>query len=969
MTEKVRITEDSLRVNFIQWISKAIEKKKEKSVKSGNLIIIIDGVDKYLNASGKEESPDWLINEFPPSVRIIFTCCIGSRAHEHLVGKAEIVIEILPLSPQQRTSVYKNLFISNKITETFDKLEEDVTKSANCANPLFLKLALGFCFACSKQGKVFKYKTLDDYSDIESFIIYSIDFISQLAGCQQEVPKFLQSIALSKCGISQEEIKTLLGASQQTVQLLLNLFSPMLHNSEGFYILKHNIFSKIIHLKFGFPLSIHSEMIAILDQHKLTVRKIDEIIHHLLQVKDYMRVKDFLIQLEVFTIMFTSSFKLELYHYWVKLEQQHFDPVQEYNKALEDFVARYSPSSKVFFMLLVQFCRFFKDLAEVESVFTCRYRHPYFRGYYELRDINILEEIETLSGVFSNNLENAARDDDYCTSDGQQTPEIIREKVLKDTLIVQRNPEFYYYKRWIWIQFPWFEMDGSVNFSKSMKNFLYTNDTFSASEEIKLFINLIKLISNTRKTSTREVSRLTSITLCSTPQVTRSQTQTKLSRGLCVFPDIKISSILMPHLEDEIKLGSKSKLSQSVHIFLTDPKDLASSIDIKDTKPTNILYKLTSQMAEFTNKELLIQQKETNELQKSYNRLREVFISKQKTLNSTVSQISKSSQMIKKQQQAQDKMKELEDNIEEVFEKSCQAEEDGKKLQKIVNCCIKNPTRNDEWQRELERILENMTGFIDREKEMIKDVEQETLKIEEQCKVLTSLQSEKNDVQTSTLYRAADTIHINTKIKERIEVRKRRRKIVIWKASQFKAKDTDKLVMQKYENLMKELKNTKRLAKMKIKGYKSMVEKLSVFRKFEDPNSLYEIITTFDKCYQLQDEIYSKRKNIEEFTREKEALELQLQFFQNKKMKEFERSSRYSSFKDINNAIFVKEKRFEDLVKMASCQESSLMKIRIFIENMWKVLRVEGGLVNSDRKIRGNMELIQEKLMRLKEWF
>jgi hypothetical protein len=861
--------------------------------------------------------------------------------------------------------VFKNLHSIFRAAETLDGLLAEVIKSKNCSNPLFLKVFLSFSIACSRHGKVFQFKSLDDYEDIESFITLSIDSISKTFGLENESKKLFQAISTTKCGISENELQVLLKSTQ--THLLLDLFSVMFHNSEGFFVLKHNIFSKIIENHLSFPQSIHSEMITILDEHKLTVRKIDELIFHLLQVKDFMRIKDLLVQLEVFSIMFTASFKLELYLYWVKLEQQHFDPVQEYNKSLEDFVAQFSPNSKVFFMLLIQFCRFFKDLAEVESVFTCRYRHPYFRGYYELRDIHVLEELETLSGVFSANLENAARDDDYCIAEGQINHEVVREKVRKDTLVLQKSPEFYYYKRWIWVQFPWFAIDGSVSFSKSMKNFLYNNDSFAAADELRLFLNIIKLISSVKKTGTREVSRLTNITLNSTPQLARSATQTKFARGLCVLPEIKISNILIPHIEDDIKFSVKGKLSQSLQIFPADLKDLNSLTEVKDAKPSNILYKLTGQISDFTSKELYFQQKETNELQKTYNKLKEIFRSKQRTLNSTVSQISKSSEQIKKHQQVKQKIREIEEKIEEVFEKSCQAEEDGKKLQKIINCCIKNPTRNDEWQRELEKILENMNQFVFQEKEMIKDLEQETSVIDEQTKVLGQLQGEKCEVQTSTLYRAADTIHINNRIQERIQRRKVRRKIIVWKASQFKAKDVDKTAMQKYEVLMKELKNAKRLAKQKITGYQTMVDKLSIFRKFKDPSSLYEIITTFDKCFQLQEEIFTKKRNIEEVTREKEALELQLQFFQNKKLKELEKSSRFSSFEDINKEIFAKEKKCDDFMKGCFGQETNLMKVKIFIENMWKVLRVEGKLVNSDFMVSKNFAIISDKLMKVKQ--
>ena len=157
-----------------------------------------------------------------------------------------------------------------------------------------------------------------------------------------------------------------------------------------------------------------------------------------------------LTQLEVFVIMYSPLFKIELYMYWLKLEQQHFDPVQEYNRALEEFIALYSPSSKDLFMILIQFCRFFKDLSEVESSQTSSFRHPNLRGFYELKDINLLEEIETMNGMFFNTIQSPIRDDEVFGPDSQLSQDLIREKILLNKYdIKDKNNEFYYYKRWI----------------------------------------------------------------------------------------------------------------------------------------------------------------------------------------------------------------------------------------------------------------------------------------------------------------------------------------------------------------------------------------------------------------------------------------------------------------------------------------------------------------------------------------
>ena len=69
------------------------------------------------------------------------------------------------------------------------------------------------------------------------------------------------------------------------------------------------------------------------------------------------------------------------------------------------------------------------------------------RGYYELRDIDILEEIEILQGMFYSTIQNPIKEDEIISLDGQFSMEQIREKILDLQSISKSSTEFYYYKR------------------------------------------------------------------------------------------------------------------------------------------------------------------------------------------------------------------------------------------------------------------------------------------------------------------------------------------------------------------------------------------------------------------------------------------------------------------------------------------------------------------------------------------
>lgn len=170
-----------------------------------------------------------------------------------------------------------------------------------------------------------------------------------------------------------------------------------------------------------------------------------------------MKLKDLISDLEVFSIMFTPDYRLMLYFYWLKLEKQHFDPVVEYNKSLEHFVVQYSPSNQDLFVLLLQFCRFFKEFADLETAECCEFRHPHLKGYYELKEINLLTEMENLTGIFYPTQQQPLKDDENFAVENKGFRQQLKEKILNEPhelRFQRRKSEYYYYKRWLWIQFP-----------------------------------------------------------------------------------------------------------------------------------------------------------------------------------------------------------------------------------------------------------------------------------------------------------------------------------------------------------------------------------------------------------------------------------------------------------------------------------------------------------------------------------
>lgn len=101
--------------------------------------------------------------------------------------------------------------------------------------------------------------------------------------------------------------------------------------------------------------------------------------------------------------MFVPEIKQELAQYWQILELHKYDPVAEYNKALEGFVVKYFPNNQELFVILIQLSRFFKELADLETTFTPEFRHPPLRGQSELESITLLGELQKLDDLYNQN--------------------------------------------------------------------------------------------------------------------------------------------------------------------------------------------------------------------------------------------------------------------------------------------------------------------------------------------------------------------------------------------------------------------------------------------------------------------------------------------------------------------------------------------------------------------------------------
>lgn len=200
---------------------------------------------------------------------------------------------------------------------------------------------------------------------------------------------------------------------------------------QQFIFFKHATFKKAIRQTIE-PLvndheraQLHKNLATLIEKQEPTnqflwQRRVDELCYHYQMSGMWIKLKDLISSVEVFSTMFVvPELRYELAQQWLwlligsgssgKSSKQQCDPVVEYNKALESFIIKYRPTSKELFVIMIQLCRFFKeDLAELVSGAQGQepqFAHPPLLGTREIEAIRLLKEVEKLESLFQHDRE------------------------------------------------------------------------------------------------------------------------------------------------------------------------------------------------------------------------------------------------------------------------------------------------------------------------------------------------------------------------------------------------------------------------------------------------------------------------------------------------------------------------------------------------------------------------------------
>lgn len=170
------------------------------------------------------------------------------------------------------------------------------------------------------------------------------------------------------------------------------IFHPFLMSFNGLWMIKNDTFKASILEKYEFdPIKINEKIADALRKIPNSIRKLEEETYQLYVAGNYFKLKEVISDIENFLLLFNPYTKYDLCRYWQKLEERSFDPVIEYNKAIEGFEMHYHPTSEDLFRIITQISRFLREFSDFETYYTPEFRHPQLIGNRkELEDIGIL---------------------------------------------------------------------------------------------------------------------------------------------------------------------------------------------------------------------------------------------------------------------------------------------------------------------------------------------------------------------------------------------------------------------------------------------------------------------------------------------------------------------------------------------------------------------------------------------------
>ncbi|CAK69854.1 unnamed protein product (macronuclear) [Paramecium tetraurelia] len=1047
--QKVELVEEKLRRYFHYWLeicSRELEQQFLNGAKViyDKVILIFEGIDNFrdmLDVHREANVSFWLPKYFPKNIKVIVTAEKNSNSMRILKPSCHVIP--ITCDPKVIKIMVNGHFAKQSFLVFFQSIPLVGLKSAN--NPRVIHP-----IALQSQELTTLRKELHDnglvelkdididvvenilkelnlqqikhFRTVEELFTFQLKFFSEsfiftpkTPELKQD-PKFIQLItvlAITQKGLTFKEIQSVCEFEDKQWKLFLLFFKIFLMKHRELWIIHNEIFKKCVINCYHNEktLQLHDKIAETINKYtNNSIRKLEEETFHLFSAKNYFRLKEVISIIENFLLLFNPNNKYDLCRYWQKLEENGFDPVLEYNKAVEGFQIHYHPSAEDLFRIIIQVSRFLKEFGDFETKNTPVFRHPPIIGVLQdLFDIGLLQEILKLDLYFNKDPELKQFDpakhlkrvakaiktpaltkmesqnveiqqnryevrnhylkqmikSSETEPDEQETIQTLdideykylMQKILQKLLTDKREllsgeeeitgdrvSSDYYYKRWIWIQFPWacLSISKKCDYSKTIKHcFSSATDYMSVEEEhaytnsaLKIAIEAKlkkKLMYDTEPEEQQQsIILIPQASVLNQPQPVKleytfdNSQASRYDRSKAILPridSINASSLNMSQekyertmfiTQDFTDLDTLNQESKGIKITIeTRPNDgqntvklldkfksqkgrlksfQSSSLSLNAYQQTEIFPILKTDIQKHSQKQLHLLEQQAKQMRKkldtlTYENLKLAKILKQQKI------IDFNKGYIKKELSNLEELKETKIELEKQLQEAEQSYKTSS-VQKvrvitILKICKDNKQQNEEYIRHLQQLINNFKKLI---------------RFEE-------VEIQKNKQQIKILYRTIDDFLItyNQKKKHQGNLINQIRNSLLEKTNLdhlFQAADAyiQDSALESVQNLRRnqakqnDLQQNKKLKQQQEKNTKTIHEKLELFEKkyaqikgifdikeqnYSHSTNFLDFMANIEKKSELEIQLSEQQQNLEAARQKKIKLEEELLTFQN----------------------------------------------------------------------------------------
>jgi hypothetical protein len=954
LPNRTSILEERLRMGLAKFLDQANSLEGTR-----NILIIVDGVDLFRESSGKEASAEWLPCNLPERIKVIYSCDLGSEAESVLAQKCKVV-RTEPLGKAARKRVLSeimNKFTDMQKSENLRLVKKFIKENSESSNGLYLRLFITWALSCYPGTASFVIPTVKEIPDVSALFLYAVRFFGPL--CRKAVVKVLGCLCLCKYGLTCEEIAISSGVTIKQASKVLSIFEPCLVHFNDFYSFSNSVFRNALINQV--PPNLVTEISLTLEEHN-PIERINELLHSLSLSANWKHLREKLRDINVFTYLYCRDLKLHLCRYWLELEKNGFDCVEEYTKCIEDLVAN-NPAfkSEDVVLVLLNFFSFFLEYGEIESVKAREFRNYPLVNKESLQDINLFLEIEKSEDLFEENPVSPLQANERFLI-AETKHEVLRDSVEELYKEQKRklNLTPLSYKRWLWINFPWLVLSPTVNASDYLAMFRGITGSISYQQEKELNEKLFRILTPARPMKSAIKVR---------PQTT-NMSMRRTSGSMMLSTKLGLQTTHLTHADTEIQhlSANNSLTNQNVNYSSFDnsrPQTYNVHFSLRDTAVNTVLLKLDSQLVKFSQVELKKQQKITFKLQQQYNKLIEYQRIKQKEIEDIATQIAQLEAKSREKEETVKKINFLQYQTNKNLEKLVIAQTEGDYLVKIQKSCIANPPFRQEWNNDIISAIETINSFVKYEQTQIEAYKQEMLDYQARMNTLKPLITEKRLVETTTLVKLSEKYSLNAYINKSVVRGFNRRKMILLmpEAKEPIQKSASLKLTSKLPD--KRIVFAKNYLENKINYYKSLFDKFIEVSKEKESLDTNGVISKFQEYSDLLQQKKDIERNLNDLKLEKTHLQEQLNYLSIHKPLKVEEEE-HLDYHEMSDRLDCTLMKIMNLNEKTTDQELKIIKISEIIRQLFKNMKQANQFELKKEDVRKVFRLLGDKVLEMK---